>query len=77
MIYRVNARVVFRDGKGTRAGTLKRIIPARDAHGHDKTKALLETTFVDMTGVSHTSTASILYSAIVGLQEQEKREVAP
>ena len=77
MIYVINARVVFRDGRGTRAGTLKRIIPAKDRRGRDITKAVLETTIVDMSNVQHASIATVLYRNIVGLQEQEKQSEVP
>ena len=75
--YRINDRVVFRDGRGTRAGTLKRIISVMDKRGRDISKAVLETTVVDMGGKTHASVATVRYSAIVGYEEQEKREVAP
>ena len=76
MIYGINARVVFRDGRGTRAGTLKRIILVMDKRGRDISKAVLETTIIDMGGKAHASVAIIRYSAIVGFQEQ-KREIHP
>ena len=69
VIYGTGAHVIFNDGKHARSGTLKRIIPARDRRGRDISKAVLETTFTDLTGKAHASVATVRYSAIIGYQE--------
>jgi hypothetical protein len=67
--------VLFRYQKQVRAGKLKAIFPALDKRGRLATRVAIETIYLDMADKAHTREVTVRHSAIVGLQEQEKREV--
>jgi len=74
-VYSIGNQVLFRYQKGVRAGRLKALFPSLDRRGRITTHVTIETTYRDMGGNEHIENVPVLYSAIVGLQEQEKREV--